>query len=421
MSQNSLRFADLYEALRLFCLGCFFDISREIADGAVVDVELLQHWDGDLALFQYNEKVDSFVEERAERLLSREDAVRALMALKAEPAIGIIGQGHLVYGESEDTAIRRSILLPLLVDVVESCGSFDWSDSAFNQAYGRLEERLFSGSHSHRAVVPLVGLVARDGSELGSGVRVRSVLHGELSIAEQQGLLPDYFGREPDRCLVIEIETTTCKPVPPNTPEVIGWAVSALRLTVPGAIAVGPAFVEFLDGGLYGVRETLDLSRQIPTGEPTRLDNFRSRISGEVFSSLSRGIEDPVLIEALDRWELALFHSGPLRAEGLRESLVQLLGEEDGAWAAAMRAAALVGETPDERAKLMDDLVALVEGNGPGVTGEDVLRRALIACLRSESRVELLSSLDSRLLGFKRRTGSATHCNSAIRKLAASR
>ena len=172
---------------------------------------------------------------------------------------------------------------------------------------------------------------------------------------------------------------------------------------------------------MYGVRKLPEIALQTPTGEATRLDSFRGRIASEVFPRLVGAIDDEELLEALDRWELALFHTGPLRAEGLRESLVQLLGEEDGAWAAAMRAAALVGETPDERVELLDGLIALVEGSGPGAQGEDVLRRALIACLRADSRRELITSLDSTLLGLGARPNGIEHHAAAMRQLAARR
>ena len=406
--------------MRLFCLGCFFDISHELDAGASVDVALRRHEGEGTALFEYEEEAAPFVEERSRRLLEREDALRALNALRLEPAIGIVAQGHLKRGESEDDAIRRSVLLPLLLSVAESCSGFDWSDEVFDSAYAQLEDRLFGEAHVHRAVGPLIGLAARGGVELGAGARVRPVRGGELRALEEEGLLPAHFGREPDRRLVVEIETLTHEPLPPDAPTAVARAVSTLRLTVPGAIAAGPAVVEFLDEHLYGLRPTPDIAQQLPTGEPTRLDSFRGRIAAEVFATLAGNLDDPVLLEALECWELALFHTGPLRAEGLREALVQLLGEEDGGWAAAMRAAALVGETPDERADLLESLIALVEGSGPGASGEDVLRRALVACLRASSRVGLLSSLDSTLLGLRARPlGGERHAH-AMRQLAAS-
>ncbi len=418
MSSPSPGASELRDALRLFCLGCFYDISRELDDGASVEVALVEHGTGgDLPLFEYDERIRDFIEARADRLLAREDALRALAALRLEPATGIVAQGHLSRYESEDDALRRGILLPLLYEMGENCAGFDWSDAAFDAAYTVLEARLFGRAHHHRAIAPIVGLTAREGFELGGGARVRHAHANELDAAVEARAIPADFGREVDRQLVLEVETRTHDPSPPDAPRSMALAVSVLRLTVPGAIAAGPGVVEFLDGHLYGLRHVPDIASQIPGGEPTRLDRFRGRIAADVFRRLSGPAEDPELLEALDRWELALFHQGPLRAEGLTEALVQLLGGDDGPWAAAMRAAALVGETPDERAELLEGLVALIEGNGPGAQGEEVLRRALVAAVRAESRVKLMAALDDRLLGVPTGRAGADPRSLPIRQL----
>jgi hypothetical protein len=409
---------ELRQALRLFCLGCFFDISRELDGGASIEVDIVEHRSGGQSgLFEYDEKIGAFIAARADRLLAREDAVRALAALKLEPATGLVAQGHLERYESEDDALRRGILLPLLVDVGEDCQRFDWSDAAFENAYRELETRLFGNVHHYRAIAPLVGLTARDAFELGCGTRVRHTNPGELDAAAEAEALPLDFGREYDRQLVLEIEIYTHDSTPPDAPAIVARAVSTLRLTIPGALAAGPGVVEYLDGHLYGLRQVGDITSRLPTGEPTRLDQFRGRIAGEVFRRLSGPADDPELLEALDRWELALFHQGPLRAEGLREALVELLGGDDGAWAAAMRASALVGETPDERAQLLEGLVSLVEGNGPGAQGEEVLRRALVAAVRADSRSELMATLDNTLLGVPAATAATDRRALPIREL----
>jgi hypothetical protein len=100
--------------------------------------------------------------------------------------------------------------------------------------------------------------------------------------------------------------------------------------------------------------------------------------------------EDPQLGDALDRWELALFQSEPFRGEQLRHALDAALGEGDGAWAAAMRGAALLGATPAERAELAAKL------RGP--SGE-LLRRLLVAVLLHGDRRALVHDLDEALLG----------------------
>jgi hypothetical protein len=100
--------------------------------------------------------------------------------------------------------------------------------------------------------------------------------------------------------------------------------------------------------------------------------------------------DDPRLGDALDRWELALFQSEPFRGEQLRHALESALGEGDGAWAAAMRGAALLGATPQERAGLAQKL------REPTC---ELLRRLLVAVLLHDNRRRLVADLDEALLG----------------------
>src|SRR5439155_298521 len=64
--------------------------------------------------------------------------------------------------------------------------------------------------------------------------------------------------------------------------------------------------------------------------------------------------DDPKLGDALDRWELALFQDNPFQSEQLKQALDAALGDGEGAYAASMRAAALLGETAEERAGLVE-------------------------------------------------------------------
>jgi len=105
--------------------------------------------------------------------------------------------------------------------------------------------------------------------------------------------------------------------------------------------------------------------------------------------------DDAELGEALDRWELSLFQDGPFQAEQLRESLAALLGGNDGLWAAAVRGAILLGDTPRARSELQDRLT--------GDPDQDVIRRALVKVLLHRDRAELLASLDESILGLRPR------------------
>jgi hypothetical protein len=139
----------------------------------------------------------------------------------------------------------------------------------------------------------------------------------------------------------------------------------------------------------------LPIAATPPAGEPTRLDSFRASLAADLLPRLILADEDPELGESLDRWELSLFQDGPFQAEQLRESLAALLGGSDGLWAAAVRGAILLGETPRARAELQDRLA--------GDPDPDAVRRALVETLLHGDRVELVKTLDQSILGLQPR------------------
>lgn len=402
------RSPDLFRALRAFCLGAFFELGGEIEHGADIPVALAEHGGADRpTLYEYTPLVGVFVEQYAQRLGLRDDAQEALNALKDEPAAGIFAQAHADEGVGEDEALRRTVLLPLLVRTAEECSGFDWDDTVFERAYAELERSLFGERRAYAALAPLVGLTAGGTIELGRGLRVRPAATGELTAAwpEANRLLPRDFGREVDRTLVLELERdldeTACQA--PDAVHEFGVAVSALRLATPGAVAAGPVLFERLDWRPYGVRPVPPLAAQVPPGEATRLDPFRARLAAGLQTRLVEGPVEQDLLEALERWELALFHEGPMRADELREALEALLGCDEGPWAAAMRAAVLLGETAGERSELLTAFRALVDGDGPGARAEDAVRRALVETLLHDSRGELVNDLDEALIGLRPR------------------
>jgi hypothetical protein len=402
------RSPDLFRALRAFCLGAFFDLGMEVEQGADIPVALAEHSGPNRpTLYEYRPLVGAFVEARAKRLGLRDDTREVLTALKDEPAAGIFAQAHAEEHVGEDEALRRTILIPLLVRVAEGCSGFDWDDVVFERAYRDLEQSLFGERRAYTALAPLVGLTAGGAIGLGRGICVRPAATGEFSASwpEASRLLPKDFGREIDRTLVLELEcdldVTACQA--PDAPTEFGLAVSALRLATPGAVAAGPVLFERLDWRPYGVRPLPPLAAQIPAGEATRLDPFRARLAAGIQERLAETNGEPDLLEALERWELALFHDGPLRADELREALEALLGCDDGPWAAAMRASVLLGETSGERAELLTAFRALLDGDGPGARAEDAVRRALVETLLQGSRHELVHALDEALLGLRPR------------------
>src|SRR5262249_25404107 len=135
-------------------------------------------------------------------------------------------------------------------------------------------------------------------------------------------------------------------------------------------------------------------------GEGTGLDVFRGETARVLIGKLGAAEDDRELGDALDRWELALFQDGSFRAEQLRSSLEALLGNGDGAWAAALRTAVLLGETGRERQDCLLVLRRLCEGVARAEAA-DLVRGARVEPLRGGGREQLVAELDESLLGVR--------------------
>ena len=368
----AVRAPHLYRSLRCFCLGAFHVLSAEDVD---LPFAFEQHASrGRPVLYEYRPLVRDFVEARARKLEGRQDAQLAVQDLRAEPAAAIFGEEPF-----------KSVLLPLILRVSESCGGFDWDDAAFDRAYEELEQTIFSGRRAYAAVAPVIGLSLGGEQALAEGLCVRHAATGELAKhwPEAQALLPPEFGRDTDRLCVIELqrELAAGETVPDAAGE-IGDAVTAVRLATSGAIAAGPVLFERVDWRPFGIKPMLPIAAAQPTGEATRLDPFRGRLASELLERLPLADEDPELGEALDRWELSLFQSGSSREEQLREALTALLGGMDGVWAATMRASVLLGDRLDE-------------------PRPDTVRRAIVETLMHGDRPGLVRVLDDAMLGLR--------------------
>jgi hypothetical protein len=400
---SEVRAPHLHTALRGFCLGAFAFYGREIEQGAEITFVFEEHGSRDRpTLYEYRPLVRSFVETRGGRLLGRGDTAIALEALGREPAAAIFARAH-AHAQSEH-ALFRTVLLPLVADVAESCGGFDWDDDAFDRAYAQLEESMFGDERVYAAIAPLVGVEVGQTIELGEGLRVRHAADGELVAhwPDAARLAPESFGREPDRMCVLEFE----QPLPagggepPDAPGEIADAVTALRLATCGPVAAGPVLFERLDWRPFGVRPVLPIAATQPPGEPTRLDVFRGETARVLIGKLGAAEDDRALGDALDRWELALFQDGSFRAEQLRSSLESLLGNGDGAWAASLRTAVLLGETGRERQECLFVLRRLCEGVARPEAA-DLVRRALVVTVTRGEREKLVAELDESLLGVR--------------------
>lgn len=370
-----MRSPHLYDTLRRFCLGSF-----AVFHGEQLPFAFEEHAP---SFYEYRPLVRSFIEGQAERLRVREDVQEALRDLAREPAARMYMDPY------------RGILVPLLVRVAEGCGGFDWDDGAFDRAYEEMETRLFGDGHAYGAVAPLVGISCTSVIELGDGLRVRPSATGEFAALwpESSGLLPRDYGREVDRLCVIELERSLAQGTEeaPDAPGELADAVTALRLATAGPLAAGPVLFERLDWQPFGVRPVLPIAATPPPGEPTRLDPFRAQVAVKLIPQLALADEDAHLGDALDRWELSLFQDDPFRREQLRHALDAALGEGDGVWAAAMRAAVLLNETDAEQFR---------------TPTPDLVRRTLVAMLVHGDRAALLRELDAKLLGSRVRVAT---------------
>src|SRR6266480_5431129 len=387
-----VRAPQLFDCLRAFCLGSFRALLQELERGADLPFAFEEHSSYDRpALYEYRPLVKPFIETRAHTLRRRPDAELAVEELKRTPAAAIFARAHAGPRADEHEALFGSVLLPLLMSTAEMCGGFDWDDSAYARAYAELEAALFGEGHQYGAVAPLIGITTGGTTiELGADMRIRLAATGELAKLwpEANGLLPTDFGREADRLCILELERglEPGATEPPDAPGEFADAITAIRLATAAPIAAGPVLFERLDWRPYGIRPVLPIAATQPAGEPTRLDPFRGSLAGDLLERISTADDDPDLAEGLDRWELSLFQDGPFQAEQLRESLAALLGGNDGLWAAAVRGALLLGDTPHARAELQDRL--------SGDPEADVVRRALVDTLLHGDRTELVASLD---------------------------
>jgi hypothetical protein len=398
-----VRAPHLYPLLRGFVLGSFVVLGRELEEGAELPFAFEEHVQrGGPALYELRPLVRAFVEEREPVLRAREDARLAVEELRREPSAAIFAHAHAGPHATEEDALFRTVLLGLLMSTAEACGGFDWSDEAFERAYAELEASLFGERRRYTAIAPLSGLSVSTEVELAPGLVLRASAPGELSThwPESRGLLPPGFGREPDRCSVLELRRELeAVDDAPDAPAEMADAVTAIRLTTAAALSAGPVLFETLDGRPFGVRPVLPIAATQPPGEASRLDAFRAPIAVDLLSALGDADGDSELSEALDRWELSLFQNEPFRSEQLRAALRALLGET---W--PLRSSVLLSDEGGAREELHGQLAALAGGDAASPTALDAARRALVAVLRTRDRAGLAYELDRELLGVRSRT-----------------
>jgi hypothetical protein len=397
-----VRAPHLYESLRAFCLGAF-----AAERGAQIPFAFEEHATrGGPSLYEYRPLVRAFVEEQSPTLRRLPDARNAIEDLKHEPAAAIFARAHAGLAETDDDALFRSILVPMLTWTAERSGGFDWHDEAFDDAYVDLEQTLYGTARSYVALAPVVGLQAGNTVDLGGRITLRPIVGGEISQLwpEAQGLMPPNFGRDTDRLLLLELhrELEPDEVEPPDAAAELADAVTALRLATAGAIAAGPVVFERLDYRPLRVAPLLPIAATQPPGEAVRLDRVRAELAAELREQLLLADDDRELGEALDRWELSLFSDEPFRTAQVREALDCLLGGDGGAWAASLRASMLLGDKGPARVEALGAL----RSERYGRDARDAVRRVIVETLQHGSRQELIAAVDETILGLRPRPSS---------------
>ena len=246
-------------------------------------------------------------------------------------------------------ALFRAILAAAARPTAEACGGFDWEDGAFDRVYGELEHSLYGTRRRTRALAPLVGLsvgVPIDARRAGSGSR-DDRRRDLLTVAGGARAASVRLRPEPERTCVLALERElpggeSRRPTPRPS-----WPMPSPRSGSPPARRSPRG--RSSSSGSTGTRSGSGRCSGSP--RPSRRESRPGSIPGggswpaDLLERLAETEGDAGLGEALERWELALFESEPLRSERLREALAALLGGADGLWAAAMRAAMLIGET----------------------------------------------------------------------------
>ena len=335
-------------------------------------------------------------------------------------------RAHAPDATSDEERVRLVFLWPLLVRIAEREGTFDYSDEAFDAAYGRVEHDVVKTRHRFEALVPLTGiLVSHPPVELGPGVELLRMTADDVARdwPEAHGLVPSHFGREPDRlcALLVSAELDPQRgDVPPDATSIAAAAILALRLVSGGAIATGSLLFERLDLAPRAVRPLPPDAATPPHGESVRLDQHALAVARALCARLTEASPEDTLTLALARYTAAVgTPTAALRAGALAAVLSPLLGGESGGDdAVALRAASLAGRTAAERVSIAAAVRAAGRAQQPTLGAVDApdaaaqvaervdvaVRAALIAALMDDRRgAEFASMLDDVLLGVRPR------------------
>ena len=215
----------------------------------------------------------------------------------------IFARAHAGAEPTEEQALFRTVLVPLLIATAEACGGFDWDDVAFERAYAELERSLFGDGarlRGRRAARRDLGRDAGRARRRAAHPRGRDGRARARTGPRRRACCRPDFGRDADRYCVLELERGLAarRREPPDAPGELADAVTALRLATAAPVAAGPVLFERLDWRPFGIRPVLPIAATQPPGEPTRLDCVPRRRSR---ASCSRGSRSPTATPTLAR------------------------------------------------------------------------------------------------------------------------
>jgi hypothetical protein len=385
--------------LEHFVQAAFSVLAADVAAGQEVPFALgAGGGGGGPRLYDYRPLYRAFVEERVDRLLDLADGRVALAALASDAGVVEYATSHAPGSDRPAEALRRAVLVPLLVGVAERSDGFDFDAGAFDAVYGTVERGVTATETRVSAFTPVSGLLLTSPpGDLGAGVSLRRASLGEIGARwpESAGLLPEGFAREPGELLQLELDLRVRRGERHrDAAALVGHAVTALRLTSGGPVGAGPLLFESVDGAHRSVRALAPLAAVRPLGTPVRLDANSLAAARTLATALMRPLAPP-LVTALDRYAASVTAAGlhERLAAGLAVLSAVLDGDRVGEHAVSLRVAALLGTSATARVQVAERLTQAAEI----VSGRRALSREQLGRLQIEvdgaARATLLAAI----------------------------